>query len=165
MDQNNILTTSGSTEQYMEAIKKYNLASVAFIKEEKSWLAKQRKYLDSSDFKALIPRYYQEAAGYQYQMYEGDYLSSLYLNQAFNEEDPIKQKELSDKVLEETNKSSEAQDKYDAVWDREKGTFDWRFNFVRVPVSKCPPENNDIPVVPNPFAPPLPQPKIDSPLS
>ncbi|MBI2314434.1 hypothetical protein HYU93_00015 [Candidatus Daviesbacteria bacterium] len=154
-DQFNLLMASASEEQYMSSLDQYRQSAAEYIKEEKIWLAKQRRYLDSKAFNLLITSYIKEASEYQYQMYEGQYLSSLYLSQAFDEKDKVKQLELSNKVLEETNRSNDGQDKYNAVWEREKGKKDWIFNFVKIPDSKCPAENNNFPDVPNPFLPPV----------
>ncbi len=164
-DQYNIMTAQGSVDEYMDALAKYRVSAATYTKEEKIWLDKQRKYLDSKDFNQLMPDYMKEAANHQYNMYEAQYLSSFYLLQDFEEIDKGKQADLGKKVLEETNRSNDEQDKYNAVWEREKGKSDWRFNFVKVPVSKCPAENNDFPEVPNPFAPPTKQIVPNSPLS
>lgn len=153
-DQYNLLLISASEEKYMDALDKYRKSARLYTNEEKTWLAIQRKYLDGKIFNLMMPSYVKEAANYQYQMYAGQYLSSLYLNQVFDEKDKDKQVALSNKVMEETNKSNEALDKYNAIWEREKGKKDWIFNFVKVPASKCPAKNSDFPTVPNPFAPP-----------
>ncbi len=153
-DQYNLMMNSASVEDFTVAFNNYRKSAVAYIGEEKLWLARQRKFLDSKEFNLLMPAYMKEALSYQYQMYEGQYYTFFYLEQAWDEPDKKSQVELSNKGLEEVKKSNDSQDKYNAVWEREKGKQNWMFNFVKVPISECPPENNDIPVILNPFAPP-----------
>lgn len=153
---NIILAGTASTEEFMTSLDKYNQASQVFIDEEKKWLTKQKKYMDRKDFNLIMPSYIKEAALYEYQMYEAEYNSSSYLSQAFKETDKEKQIELSNKVIEETIKSRDAGKKYNDQWDKYEGKTAWIYNFVKVPVSKCPPENNNIPILPDPFAPPVP---------
>lgn len=155
-DEWNLIMASASATQVEDSVNKYFQASDAFIKEEQGWLAKQKRYLNSKAFNLLMPSYIKEAANFQYQMYEADYNSSVYLNQGFKETDKNKQVELGNKVLEETAKSKEAGDKYSGIWEREKGRSDWIYYFVKVPQSKCPKKNNDFPNVFNPFVTPVP---------
>ncbi|MCL5071329.1 MAG: hypothetical protein M1308_10605 [Actinobacteria bacterium] len=155
-EQWNLILASASATQVEDSVNKYFQASNAFIKEEQGWLANQKRYLNSKAFNLLMPSYIKEAANFQYQMYEADYNSSVYLNQGFKETDKNKQAELGNKVLEETVKSKEAEDKYNAVWEREKGKSDWVHYFIKVPQTKCPKENFDFPNVFNPFVTPIP---------
>lgn len=130
-----------SLAEYMKTAKSYQEA-------EKNWLSKQRTYLDSWNFNTFMPGYIKESAGFQYQMYEADYNSSNALTQAFEAKDSAKQTELSNKVITETNKSNAASDKYNTMWDSQKGKQDWQYQFITVPQSKCPAENNNIPDIP-----------------
>lgn len=155
LDQYNLMVASASTQEVMDAVDKYFKASQAYVDEEKVWLAKQRKFLDSKMVNLLMPAYFKEAAKYQYEKYEAEYNVSLLLNQGRTELAEDKQLELTNKVMEETAKSKEAGDKYNAVWQREKGNTEWRYYFVKVPPAKCPQENYNIPELPNFFAPPL----------
>lgn len=155
IDQYNLMLASASTQEVMDAVDKYFKASQAYVEEEKVWLAKQRKFLDSKMVNLLMPSYFKEVAKYQYEKYEAEYNISLLLNQEHAELAKDQQFELTNKVMEETAKSKEAEDKYNAVWEREKGNTEWRYYFVKVPPSKCPLENFNIPQVPNPFAPSL----------
>lgn len=155
IDQYNLLLASASAELYLAALDKYKEASKAYIKDEQIWLTKQRKYLDGLWFNLLILSYIKEAGNYQYDLYEAEYNSSRYLMDGFDAVDLDKQLESSKKAIEETERSKEAGDKYKMVFEREKGSVDWHYYFVKVPPSKCPPENYNIPVPPNPFAPPV----------
>lgn len=151
----NLMLASASASQVQDAFNKYLQASEAYLKEEKAWLPLQKKYLESKAFNLLIPSYIKEASNYQFQMYEAEYNSSLFITQGFKETDRIKQLELSNKVLEETAKSKEAGDKYNSIWEREKGRSNWIYHFVKVPPAQCPVENYNIPELPDPFAPPI----------
>lgn len=155
LDQYNLMLASASAQEVQDAVDKYFKVNQVYLDEEKVWLAKQRKYINSKSFNLLMPSYIKEAANYQYAMYEADYNASLYLFLGFKEEDKNKQLELTNKVVEETAKSKDAGDKYNGVWNREKGRSDWIYRFVKVPLSKCPAENYNIPDIPNPFLPPV----------
>ncbi len=155
-DEMKLMMASASAEDVQNALSKYAKASNAYQDEEKKWLEKQRKYLDGKIFKLVIPSYVREGAEFQYQMYQPEYNSSLYLSQAFVENDQTKQEELFRKVVDETAKSKDAGDKYNVAWERNKGRSDWQNNFIKVPQSKCPAENFNIPDVPNPFIPKIP---------
>lgn len=154
-EQYNLMIASASAQEFQSAVDGYFRASQAYMDEEKIWLAKQRKYLDSKWFNLLMPSYIKEAANFQYAMYEAEYDSQRYLYLGFKEEDKNKQLEFADKVIEETAKSKEAGDKYRGVWEREKGRSDWIYRIVKIPSAQCPAENYNIPEVPNPFLPPV----------
>lgn len=160
LDQYNLILKAGSgtvsAEEYHAALDKYMQSSNVYQKEEKLWLDKQRRYLDGKAFNLLIHSYIREAGQYQYEMYKSDYDSSVFLSAEYKEQDPDKQQELSNKVMGAVARSKEAEDKYDSVWEREKGKSDWIYHFVNVPSSKCSEENYNFPVLPELFAPPIP---------
>ena len=155
---------SGKLDGFRAAWDKYFVASSKYINAEKQWLPKDRKFLDSQLFNFMMPGYLKDAANFQYDMYNHDYLSSVYINEANFEKDKTKQLELSQKTVDEAKLRDSAESKYNAIWDDNKGKKDWIFTFVKVPPSKCPAENNNIPNTPNIFEPiPTPQPEGASP--
>ena len=160
LDQYNLILKAGSgtanAEEYLAALDKYMQSSDVYQKEEKLWLDKQRRYLDSKAFDLLIHSHIKEAGQYQYDMYKADYDSSVFLSAEYKEQDPDKQQELSNKVMEAVTRNKEAEDKYNSVWEREKGKSGWIFRFAKVPPSKCSEENYDFPALPDLFAPPIP---------
>lgn len=156
INQIQLMQASASAQEVQDSISNYLEISNSYLTQEKIWLEKQKRFLSKWEFNLLMPQYIKEGANSQYSMYEADFLSSTYLTQAFFERDESKQMELSNKVLEETAKSKAAGDKYNAIWESEKGKTDWRYRFVRVLESKCPRENEDIPDVQNPFLPKSP---------
>lgn len=60
---------------------------------------------------------------------------------------PEEQKALSDSIMEETNKSNEANDKYNKIYDDHQGQMGFKDYFTIVPQSACPEENFNIPNV------------------
>jgi len=151
---------SGKLDGFKAAFDKYFIASSKYLTAEKQWLPKERMFLDSKLFNYMMPEYLKDAANYQYDMYNHDYLSLLYINEAFYEKDKTKQLQLSQQTEDEAKLRDSAESKYNAVWDDNKGKKDWRFWIVKVPPSKCPAKNNDIPNTPNLFEPtptPLPE--------
>jgi len=87
-----------------------------------------------------------------------------YCRKSTDEKNKNMQTELTNKATNEMKKSNEMADKYNKTWNNGVGKRGWIFNFVKVPTSKCPAENYDIPVIPNPFE-SLPEEVIDPPLS
>lgn len=164
LDQYSIMVTGADSKLFAKALNNYRISTRNYIDEEKIWLEKNKKFLNSRTFNFIMPAIIKEAANYQHQMYEAQYLTSLYLEQAWDEKDKNVQTELSNKAIEETNRSNEMQDKYNETWENGVGKRGWMFNFVKVPTSKCPDENYDIPVIPNPFE-SLPEESIDFPSS
>lgn len=156
LEQMNLILASASAEEVHQALQNYQIASDLYLAEENKWLSKQRSYLDGEMFKLMMPAYIKTAAEFQYQMYEAEYKSSLYTNQAFSIQDQTQQMEITSKVIEETNKSKVASDNYNKAWDDNKGKFDWRFRFIKVPKSDCPAENFDMPDTENLFTPKVP---------
>lgn len=160
---------SGKLDGFKAAWDKYFIASSKYINAEKQWLPKDRNFLDGQLFNFMMPEYLKDAANFQYDMYYHDYLSSVYINEANFENDKTKQLELSQKTVDEAKLRDSAESKYNAIWDDNKGKKDWIFWIVKVPPSKCPAENNNIPNTPNIFDPtPTPQPEganPDSPAS
>ena len=63
--------------------------------------------------------------------------------------DANQQKTLSNTILDETKKSNDADDEYNKLYDSSKGKFDLRNYFTTVPQTTCPPENFNIPNVPD----------------
>lgn len=156
LKQYNLMLTNTTSEEYLKALDNYMKLALTYQEQEKEWIAKNSKYLNSWAFKTLIPKSIQEGANYQQVMYEAEYNSSRYLSEAYTEKSQDKQYQLAKKVVEETAKSKEAGEKYDETWNKYSGQSNWIYFFVKVPQPKCPVENYDIPVLPDPFAPPLP---------
>lgn len=151
----NVMLSNSGQDKYIEALNNYRKSAVAYINEEKLWLSKYKTFIESNTFNLLMPLYVKEASKYQYQMYEGQYNSAVYMERAWDEKDQALQLDLSNKVIEETKKSNKATDKYNALWDSDL-KIHWMFYLIKTPPSKCPAENYNIPDVPNPFAPPAP---------
>ncbi len=159
---NMMMTDSGTKEEFQKVFDDYFVISDKYQQEEGKWLPKQRAFLDGWLFNNIMPQFTKDAGKYQYEMYEAEYKSALYLSQLYKELDKEKQKELSDKSLSETAKSKESGDKYNDLWDREGNNGSWVYRFIKIPVPKCPKENYNIPDLHDLFNPPA---NTDSPLS
>lgn len=156
LEEMRLIQASASADELQKSLQDYLASSNSYLKEESIWLNKQRKYLDGKIYKLLIPSYIQSAAEDQYQMYEAEHKSSFYTSQVFTATDQEQQIDLMNKIIEEGSKSKDAGDRYNSAWERNKGKTDWRFEFVKIPDSKCPAENFDIPNIDSPFTPKLP---------
>lgn len=164
LDQYSKMVTGADSKLFATALNNYRISARKYIDEEKIWLEKNKKFLSSNTFNFIMPAILKEAANYQFQMYEAQYLTSLYIEQAWDEKDKNIQDELTNKATSEVSRSNEMQDKYNATWESGAEKRGWMFNFVKVPASKCPDENYDIPFIPNPFE-PLPEEIVEPPLS
>ena len=145
-----VLLASGSAEEYWAENDKYLDNSKKYIEAEKTWLIVQKTYMDSQDFKTYIPSYIQEAAKYQYESREAEMKSTstiVELLENYKDIDAEKQKALSDTIMEETDKSNKAYDKYNKIYDENQGHMGLLNYFTIVPQSACPEENFNIPDV------------------
>lgn len=150
IDSIKVLQASGSAEEYWAQNDKYLENSKKYIEAEKAWLAAQKTYMDSQDFKTYIPLYIQDAARYQYESREAEMKSTsgiVELFENYKDMDAEKQKALSDSIMKETNKSTEANDKYNKIYDDNQGRMGFKDYFTIVPQSTCPEENFNIPNV------------------
>lgn len=150
MDSIKVLQASGSAEEYWAENDKYLDNSKKYIEAETAWLTAQKSYMDSEDFKTYIPSYIQEASRYQYESREAEMKSTagiVKLFENYKDMSPEEQKALSDSIMEETNKSAEADDKYNKIYDENQGHMGFKDYFTIVPQSVCPEENFNIPDV------------------
>lgn len=157
MDSMKILQASGSAEEYWTETDKYLAISKKYIEAEKAWLATQKAYMDSKDTNTYVPAYIRSAGQLQYDSRVADVKATsgiVELFKTYKNIDAAKQKTLSDNILTETKKSNDLNDEYSKVYDHPQRTFDLRDYFTSVPQTKCPPENFNIPDVPNLLAPP-----------
>jgi hypothetical protein len=143
-----ILQASGSEEDYMKETNNYFAVAQKYVDAQGLWLKDQKAYMDRWDFKFFIPSPIRDGAQAQYTSREADVKSTKVLIELFGTKDIERQKELSQVVMEQTKKSKEADDEYNRIWDSPR-EFDFRTRFTKVPESKCPPENFDIPDVPD----------------
>lgn len=159
IDSIKVLQASGSVEEYWAQNDKYLDNSKKYIEAEKAWLAAQKTYMDSQDFKTYIPSYIQEAAKYQYESREAEMKSTsgiVELFENYKNMDSGKQKALSDTIMEETNKSNEANKVYNKIYNDHQGQMGFKDYFTIVPQSTCPEENFNIPNVNEFLNPPVP---------
>jgi hypothetical protein len=146
---------SGNPDDYWKEANNYLKISKKFIAAQNNWLREQKEFMDRWDFKFFLPKIVQKAAQLQYESRESNVKSSRALVELFKDPYSKKQKQLSKTIKEEIIKANIAIKKYDRLWESEK-PFDWRTRFIKVPESKCPPENFDIPDVQDIFSPPQP---------
>lgn len=152
IDSMKILQSSVSAEEYWTETAKYLAISKKYIEAENAWLATQRDYMDSKDTNTYVPAYIRNAGQLQYDSRVADVKATsaiVELFETYNKIDAAKQKTLSDTILTETKKSNDLNDKYSKVYDHPQRTFDLIEYFTTVPQTTCPPENFNIPNVPD----------------
>ena len=138
---NNYKEYENQTETYFKISREY-------VTEQTKWLDTQKKYMSRWDFQYFKPSYIKSAAQYQYIAREADMESTQFLIDSYDVSRLNKSlsEELGLKSVEKIKIRNDADKKYDAIWDN-PGKLDWRTRFIKVPASKCPDENFNIPDV------------------
>jgi len=147
-----ILLDKGNEEDYMSELNKYMDISNKYIKEQTKWLEEQKIYMNKWSFKFFLPGEVKMATQLQYTSREADTTSTKAIVDIYNTTDPIRQKEYVKIVINQTKIANEADKKSDLLWNT-KPKFDLRVRFVKVPPTKCPKENFNIPDVVDFFSP------------
>lgn len=148
-----IISNKGSADDYMKEFKNYLDVSNKFIAAERKWLNEEKTYMSRWDYKLILPAEIQKLGHLQYISREADMKSSQAWLDMFKVIDANKQKKYIKIIIDQVNIAKNADYEYNQIY--EKGLpFDWRMKFVKVPASKCPKENLNIPNVPDIFSPP-----------
>jgi hypothetical protein len=146
IDNYKVMIASGSAEDFQRTLQDYIDVSKKYTDAEYAWVNKDSLFQNRWDFKLIVPSYLKKAAAAQNTKYYNDYLAASAVNAAFLATDSASQKSLSDMVMDYTQKSNQAQDEYNAIFDSPHG-FDIRNFFLSTPLSTCPPQNLNIPDV------------------
>lgn len=135
-------------DEYLKQTETYFKISDDYVSEQTKWLDAQKKYMSKWDFQYFNPPYIQTAAQYQYASRKADMDSTKLLMDSYNIAQLNKSlsEELAFKSMEKIKIRDDADKKYNDIWDN-PGKLDWRTRFIKVPASKCPDENFNIPDV------------------
>lgn len=154
-------------EKYYKLTDDYFTISSRFVIAQKNWLVDEKDYMNKWEFKYFTPKYVQDAAKYQYVSRQADAESTGLLVESYkiSQLNTSLSEELTQKASDKLTIRNNAEKKYDELWDN-PGKIDWRSRFIKVPPTKCPEENLNIPEVnlKEIFEPPS-SPPTDSPLS
>lgn len=149
-----IAKANGTEEEYWKEQNNYLSISKKYIQAQQLWLNEQKTFINRADYKLFIPQVIQKAGLLQYESREADLKATIAVTDMFKSlTDTNKQKELATIILNEKKKQEAAEAELDKLW-KSTTNFDIRQGFIRVPKTKCPKENLEIPEVPNIFAPP-----------
>lgn len=135
-------------KEYEKQTEIYFKTSKEYVSEQTKWLDTEKKYIDRWDFQYFNPSYVKAAAQYQYDSRKADMESTKLLIDSYEVSQLNKSlsEELALKSVKQIKIRNDADKKYDAIWDN-PGKLDWRTRFIKVPASKCPDENFNIPDV------------------
>lgn len=135
-------------EEYEKQTENYFKASKDYVSEQTKWLDTQKNYIDRWDFQYFNPSYVKNAAKYQYESRKADMESTKLLIDSYEVSQLNKSlsEELALKSVEKIKIRNDADKKYEEIWNN-PGKLDWRTRFIKVPPSKCPDENFNIPDV------------------
>ncbi len=153
-------------DAYLQEMDNYYNISRKFVTAQTEWLNNQKAYIDRWDFQYFIPEYMKNAAMTQFVSRAADVESTKLLIDAFEIKDLNKSlsEEQGKKAVEQIKIRNAANKKYDEMWDNPR-KLDWRTRFIKVPQTKCPDENLDIPNVEDFLNPNTTPQNINSPLS
>lgn len=134
--------------EYEKQTEAYFAASEKYVSEQSKWLDEQKKHMNRWDFNYFNPSYVKAAAKYQYDSRNADNESTKLLIESYqvSQLNESLANEIAQKSTEKIKERNEADKKYDEIWDN-PGKLDWRTRFIKVPASKCPDENFNIPDV------------------
>jgi len=151
-----IMKADGSAEEYWNESKHYIEVTNKYVKAQQQWLDEDRELMDRWEYKFFVPPKIKELSQLQYVSREADMKSSIAVVDMFNNRDkPEMLNRLASVVAEETKKVNDADAKFNKV-RKIKGQFDPRARFIKVPASKCPSANWNIPNVMDFILPPKP---------
>lgn len=135
-------------KEYEKQTDSYFMESKQYVALQSEWLDTQKKYIDKWDFQYFNPSYIKTAAKYQYDSRKADMESTKLLIDSYEVTQLNKSlsEELALKSMEKIKIRNDLDKKYSDIWDN-PGKLDWRTRFIKVPASKCPDENFNIPDV------------------
>lgn len=135
-------------KEYEKQTDIYFKASRQYVSLQSDWLDTQKKYINRWDFQYFNPSYVKTAAKYQYDSRMADMESTKFLIDSYEVSQLNKSlsEELALKSMEKIKIRNDLDKKYSEIWDN-PGKLDWRTRFIKVPASKCPDENFNIPDV------------------
>lgn len=135
-------------KEYEKQTVNYFQASKQYISEQSKWLDTQKNFIDRWDFQYFNPSYIKIAAKYQFESRKADMESTKFIIDSYEVTQLNKSlsEELALKSVEKIKIRNEADKKYNAIWNN-PGKLDWRTRFIKVPPSKCPDKNFNIPDV------------------
>lgn len=135
-------------KEYEKQTDIYFKASKQYVSLQSDWLDTQKKYINRWDFQYFNPSYVKTAAKYQYDSRMADMESTKFLIDSYEVSQLNKSlsEELALKSMEKIKTRNDLDKKYSDIWDN-PGKLDWRTRFIKVPASKCPDENFNIPDV------------------
>lgn len=152
LDSLKIIQASGSAQQLLNNTKQYIAISKEFVNSQESWLEEEKAFISQWDYKLFMPSYLKNLANAQYISREADVKATRALIDLFNVKDSKQQKELDQIVIDQTLISKKADDEYYQIWNSPRDFGLWYslvYIFVKVPETKCPPQNLNIPSIPD----------------
>lgn len=149
-----ILESSGSAEDYWKEMGNYKNLSMQYRDAEAGWLNTQEKFLQRWDYRFLTPDIIKRGMENQYRSRQGELLLTHLTLEAFDATDEAKQKELFDTMMDIKQKLNKTDEDYEWL-EREakKKPLTLLDLLIRIPTTKCPPENFNIPEIDSPFLP------------
>ena len=146
-----ILQDLGGAKAYLNEMKNYINISKEFAIAQQAWLNTEKEYMNRWDYKLLVPSEMLKAGKAQYRSREADLNSTKAFVELWNTKDPQKQKQLYSYIISQTKIVQQADDEYNKIWDKGYKGFNLGAYFTKIPPTKCPEANFNIPDTSNPF--------------
>jgi hypothetical protein len=143
-----IILDKGSEEDYLNEMKHYLDVSNKYINEQAKWLKEQNSYMNRLDYQLFSPKEIKKLTLFQYRSREADMKGTKAMVAMMKTTDVNRQKEYAKIVVDQAKIATEADKELEQIWKKGMPN-DLRVRFIKIPPSKCPEENLNIPNVPD----------------
>lgn len=155
-DEMDLMVASASSELVEKALNAYIASAKGYLKGEEEWLTKDKVFLDSWDFKLLNLPYpeIKKMFTLQHQIYQLEYDGTKIVVEMWKKPRDFKEQIKLVNALNETMKKQDAlQEELGRIWENSNNHGNEpriiiKSLFIKLPLSKCPPENRNIQGVP-----------------
>lgn len=142
-------TQIGSPSAIMEKLGDYMRLTKTYIEAQKVVLVEYENYLNRKDFNLFVPKEVRSSFHLQYESYEADMRLKELILQMYSPSFKELSRDVKDSIVAniagEIKRRDQANRDYLKSLEDSAKIFDLRSKFVKIPESKCPPENFDIP--------------------
>lgn len=136
----------GNIEDYWKEQENYVVISNAYVAAQTKWLDEQEAFMNRWDYKLLVPKQVKAAEKWQFEARKADKESTIATVAMFSTSNERQMRELEKILNTEVAKRNKAEAEYQKILDA-KQPFSLIWFNIKVPSSKCPPENFNIPDV------------------
>lgn len=140
-----LVSKTGGLKAYQDINNQYIEASKKYITKEDKWLKEDLSMINNPLVMKLVNKEGYQGALLLHRIYELDFINTKIILKMFKEKDQKEQDRLGKSITENTIELKKANNDYDKI----SSVHNYRLvdRLIKVPPSKCPPENRNIPDV------------------